>query len=220
MPLDMKNLFRAPVLAALSVVVLAGCASSVPLESTSAQTPAPTSTASSSATGAGVPGADASRAGISGQSKGADPASSGASGTTSGTASTATAQASAAPGDPAAIAAAKQAISRIEPSVYFDFDSFVVKPDYQNTVSSFASLLRADPRAELVIEGNADERGTSEYNLALGQKRAEAVARALGVLGVAENRLEAVSNGEEKPRASGSNESAWAQNRRADLVIK
>jgi peptidoglycan-associated lipoprotein len=212
-PLDIQHRFRAPVLAALSALILAGCASSVPLETTPAQAPAPTSTASSSATGAGVPGTGASREGISGQASGADPAASAA-------AQAAASAAAAAPGDSAALAAAKAAIARIEPSVYFDFDSFVVKPDYQNTVSTFASFLRADPRAELIIEGNADERGTSEYNLALGQKRAEAVARALGVLGVAESRVEAVSNGEEKPRATGSTESAWAQNRRADLLVK
>lgn len=118
------------------------------------------------------------------------------------------------------IAAARSALERVEPSVYFDFDSFVVKPEYQNTVNAFANYLRADPKARLVIEGNADERGTTEYNLALGQKRAEAVARALGIMGIAEGRVEAISNGEEKPRAQGSNEEAWAKNRRADLLIR
>lgn len=118
------------------------------------------------------------------------------------------------------IAAAKAAVDRVKPSVYFDFDSFVVKPEYQATVSAFANYLKADGKANLKIEGNADERGTTEYNLALGQKRAEAVRRSLGALGVATNRVEATSNGEEKPRAKGSNEAAWAENRRADLILR
>lgn len=118
------------------------------------------------------------------------------------------------------IAAAKAAVERVKPSVYFDFDSFVVKPEYQTTVTAFANYLKADSKANLKIEGNADERGTTEYNLALGQKRAEAVRRSLGALGVAANRVEPVSNGEEKPRAKGSNEAAWAENRRADLILR
>lgn len=118
------------------------------------------------------------------------------------------------------ISAAKAALDKLKPSVYFDFDSYEIKPQYQATVSAFANYLKADGKARLVVEGNADERGTTEYNLALGQKRAETVSKALGVLGVAGNRVEAVSNGEEKPRAKGSNETAWAENRRADLVLK
>ncbi|NBO83621.1 MAG: peptidoglycan-associated lipoprotein, partial [Betaproteobacteria bacterium] len=97
---------------------------------------------------------------------------------------------------------------------------FEVKSEYQATLTAFSNYLRVDSKARLVIEGNADERGTAEYNLALGQKRAEAVAKALGVMGVAGNRAEAVSNGEEKPRAKGSNEAAWTENRRADLILR
>lgn len=118
------------------------------------------------------------------------------------------------------IAAAKAALEKVKPSVYFDFDSYEIKSQYQATLTAFANYLKADSKARLVIEGNADERGTTEYNLALGQKRAEAVSKAMGVLGVAANRAEAVSNGEEKPRAKGSNETAWAENRRADLILK
>ncbi len=118
------------------------------------------------------------------------------------------------------IAAARAALEKVKPSVYFDFDSFVVKPEHQATVTAFANYLKADAKARLTIEGNADERGTTEYNLALGQKRAEAVRRSLSVLGIAANRVEAISNGEEKPRAKGSTEAAWAENRRADLVLK
>ncbi len=118
------------------------------------------------------------------------------------------------------IAAAKAALSQVKPSVYFDFDKYEIKPEYQKTVTAFANYLKADSKARLVIEGNADERGTTEYNLALGQKRAEAVSKALGVMGVGSGRVEAISNGEEKPRAKGSNEAAWAENRRADLLLK
>ena len=118
------------------------------------------------------------------------------------------------------IAAAKAALAQVKPSVYFDFDKYEIKPEFQNTVSAFANYLKADAKARLVIEGNADERGTTEYNLALGQKRAEAVNKALGVMGIGAGRVEAISNGEEKPRAKGSNEAAWAENRRADLLLK
>jgi peptidoglycan-associated lipoprotein len=118
------------------------------------------------------------------------------------------------------IAAAKAALAQVKPSVYFDFDKYEIKPEFQNTVTAFANYLKADAKARLVIEGNADERGTTEYNLALGQKRAEAVNKALGVMGIGAGRVEAISNGEEKPRAKGSNEAAWAENRRADLLLK
>ena len=118
------------------------------------------------------------------------------------------------------IAAAKAELAKVKPSIYFDFDKFEIKSEYQATVAAYAKYMKIDSKARLVIEGNADERGTTEYNLALGQKRAEAVRRALGVSGVAENRVEAISNGEEKPKAKGSTEAAWAENRRADLVVK
>jgi len=118
------------------------------------------------------------------------------------------------------IAAAKAELAKVKPNVYFDFDKFDIKAQYQPTITAFANYLKADGKARLVIEGNADERGTTEYNLALGQKRSEAVKKALGVLGVPANRVEAISNGEEKPRAKGSTEAAWAENRRADLIVK
>jgi len=163
-----KTFARLPLLAATaSVVVLAGCASQVPLDDKKA--------AVSSAAAA----ATASQ-----------------------------------------IAAAKAALGKVKPSIYFDYDKFEIKSEYQPTITAFANYLKADAKARLVIEGNADERGTTEYNLALGQKRAEAVSKALGVLGVAANRVEAVSNGEEKPRAKGSTEAAWAENRRADPLLK
>ncbi|NBT84096.1 MAG: peptidoglycan-associated lipoprotein [Betaproteobacteria bacterium] len=146
-----KPFARLPLLAATaSVVVLAGCASQVPLDDKKA--------AVSSAT----PGSSASAADAATASQ---------------------------------IAAAKAALGKVKPSIYFDYDKFEIKSEYQPTI-------------------------TAEYNLALGQKRAEAVSKALGVLGVAANRVEAVSNGEEKPRAKGSTEAAWAENRRADPLLK
>ena len=105
-------------------------------------------------------------------------------------------------------------------SVFFDFDSFVVKPDYDATLHAQADFLRANPNSKLTVQGNTDERGGSEYNLALGQKRAEAVRRQLSVLRVPADRVEATSFGKEKPRATCHDESCWSQNRRDDFVNK
>ena len=101
--------------------------------------------------------------------------------------------------------------------VYFDFDSFAIRDDAKPVLEGHARVLVRDSARRLMLEGHTDERGGREYNLALGQKRAEAVARTLVLLGVAERQLEAVSYGEERPAASGSNEQAWARNRRAEL---
>ncbi len=105
-------------------------------------------------------------------------------------------------------------------SVFFDFDSFVVKPEFQSLVETHAKYLTTEKSRKVVIEGNADERGSREYNLALGQKRADAVKSRLQLLGVADAQVETVSFGEEKPRATGHDEASWAQNRRADLNYK
>jgi len=101
--------------------------------------------------------------------------------------------------------------------VYFDFDSFVVKDEYRGIVEGHAKMLAANRSKRVVIEGHADERGGREYNLALGQKRAEAVGRSLALLGVQDSQLESVSYGEERPAVTGSDEAAWAKNRRAEL---
>ena len=101
--------------------------------------------------------------------------------------------------------------------VYFDFDSFVVKDEYRPLVDRFAKALAADRKKHLQVEGHTDERGGREYNLALGQKRAEAVAKSLALLGAADAQVEAVSFGKERPAAQGSDEAAWAKNRRAEL---
>lgn len=104
--------------------------------------------------------------------------------------------------------------------VYFDYDSYVIKNEFRPIIEQHAKLLNADRQKRLVIEGHTDERGGREYNLALGQKRAEAVRKALSAVGVPEGQVEAVSFGEEKPRATGSDEASWAENRRADLVYQ
>ena len=108
--------------------------------------------------------------------------------------------------------------SMAKPSVYFDYDSYVLKPEYTPVVSAHSKYLGSNKGAKVVIQGNTDERGGSEYNLALGQKRAEAVRKALILMGAADSQTEAVSFGKEKPKAIGSNEAAWAENRRADIV--
>jgi len=103
-------------------------------------------------------------------------------------------------------------------SVYFDYDSNAVKDEYRGLVQAHSRYLTADKRdAKIRIEGNCDERGSREYNLALGQRRAEAVKKVMTVLGVNDNRIETVSYGEEKPVAQGHDEQAWSQNRRADI---
>ena len=104
--------------------------------------------------------------------------------------------------------------------VYFDFDSFVVKDEFRNVVESNAKALASNKQQRLSIEGHTDERGGREYNLALGQKRAEAVAKSLALLGAGGGQVEAVSFGKERPAAQGSDEAAWAKNRRAELVSR
>ncbi|WP_298234476.1 peptidoglycan-associated lipoprotein Pal [uncultured Azohydromonas sp.] len=101
--------------------------------------------------------------------------------------------------------------------VYFDFDSFVVKDEYRPVVEAQAKRLNADKSKRVSIEGHTDERGGREYNLALGQKRAEAVARSMSLLGVNAAQIEPVSFGEERPAVQGSDEGAWAKNRRAEI---
>jgi peptidoglycan-associated lipoprotein len=103
-------------------------------------------------------------------------------------------------------------------SVYFDLDSYIVRADGQPVVNAHAEFLNKNRGQRILIQGNTDERGTAEYNLALGQRRSEAVRQALALRGVQTNQMEAVSLGKEKPKATDSNEAAWAENRRADIV--
>jgi peptidoglycan-associated lipoprotein len=104
--------------------------------------------------------------------------------------------------------------------IYFDYDSYVIKPEFQSLLDGHARFLKANSGRRVAIEGHTDERGGREYNLALGQRRAEAVRRALGLLGVGDNQVEAVSFGKEKPAAPGSDEDSWAKNRRAEIVYR
>ncbi len=110
--------------------------------------------------------------------------------------------------------------SELAKVVYFDYDSFVVKDEFRPVVEAQAKALSSDRSKKVAIEGHTDERGGSEYNLALGQKRAESVAKALKLLGVNDGQVEAVSFGKERPAVQGSDEAAYAKNRRAELNLR
>lgn len=103
-------------------------------------------------------------------------------------------------------------------SIYFDFDQYSVKPEYTPVLEMHGKYLAANAGISIRVEGNTDELGGTEYNLALGQKRAEAVVRALKIYGARDAQLEAVSFGKEKPQATGHDEASHAQNRRGDLA--
>ncbi|NLZ42354.1 MAG: peptidoglycan-associated lipoprotein Pal, partial [Comamonadaceae bacterium] len=102
-------------------------------------------------------------------------------------------------------------------SIYFDFDQYTVKPQYTALVERQGKYLAGQPALAIRVEGNCDERGSSAYNLALGQRRADAVVRALKIYGVRDAQMEAISWGKDKPVATGHDEAAWALNRRVDL---
>jgi peptidoglycan-associated lipoprotein len=104
--------------------------------------------------------------------------------------------------------------------IYFDYDSYTVKPEFQSLIDGHARFLKANAQRRVSIEGHTDERGGREYNLALGQKRSEAVRRALNLLGISDSQVEAVSFGKEKPSVQGGGEAAWAQNRRAEITYR
>lgn len=103
-------------------------------------------------------------------------------------------------------------------SIYFDLDQYTVRADGQPVVRAHSDFLNKNRNQHVLLQGNTDERGTAEYNLALGQRRSEAVKNAMAAQGVNTSQIEAVSFGKEKPKATGSNEAAWAENRRVDLV--
>jgi peptidoglycan-associated lipoprotein len=117
----------------------------------------------------------------------------------------------------AGAAAAASLVAPAQRIVFFDFDSFALRDEFTPMLEGHARVLAANPTRRMMVEGHTDERGGREYNLALGQKRAEAVLRSLVLLGASEGQLEAVSFGKERPAVEGSNEAAWAQNRRAEL---
>jgi peptidoglycan-associated lipoprotein len=141
-------------------------------------------------------------------------------GSSAGAGTSGSSQSSVAPVDLSAssnTAAGPVGVARI---VYFDFDSYVVKPEFQSLIDGHARFLQANSSRRIAIEGHTDDVGGREYNLALGQKRAEAVRRALGLLGVRDSQVEAVSFGKEKPAVPGSSESARSENRRAEISYR
>lgn len=114
----------------------------------------------------------------------------------------------------------EQAALREVRTFYFDFDQTIVKTDARAALAAHAAFLAANPSSKILLEGHCDERGTKEYNIALGEGRAKAVARFLVVNGVSDSQIETISYGEERPAVSGHNESAWAKNRRAYIEYK
>jgi len=121
--------------------------------------------------------------------------------------------------DPYSVAALKDPKSILSKrSVFFDYDQFVVKDEFKSLLEAHGKFLVNNPKFKMLIQGNADERGSREYNLALGQKRAEAVKKALLLLGAREDQVESVSLGEEKPVCTDSTEECWARNRRGDML--
>ena len=105
-------------------------------------------------------------------------------------------------------------------SIYFDLDKYEVKDEYKDLVAAHAKYLVANRGFKVLLQGNTDERGSREYNLSLGQKRSDAVKRSLTLLGAREDQVESVSLGEEKPKNAGHDDTAWAENRRADILYK
>ena len=103
-------------------------------------------------------------------------------------------------------------------TVYFDFDRFEVRDEYRPLVEAHAKFLRENPTAKMLIQGNADERGSREYNVGLGQRRSDSVKKMLTLLGAREDQIESVSLGEEKPACVEHSEDCWAKNRRGDML--
>lgn len=184
-------------------LTLAGCGSSVKLNEVPVEDRAGAGAAGSGAAGAGAAG-DAARGGAA------------------GAASSAVAPSRAvAPVDltprPSSNAAVPTNLPRV---IYFDFDSFAIRPEGEAVIEGHAKFLSANRGRTIAVEGHTDERGGREYNLALGQKRAEAVRRRLVLLGVADNQVEAVSFGKEKPAVNGSDDAAFEKNRRAEISYR
>jgi peptidoglycan-associated lipoprotein len=102
--------------------------------------------------------------------------------------------------------------------IHFDYDSSAIRDEYRSLLEAHAEFLKSNPASKVILQGHADERGSREYNLALGQRRAESVFKAMSLLGVTEAQIEPVSMGEEKPLAEGHDESAWQQNRRTEIL--
>ena len=103
-------------------------------------------------------------------------------------------------------------------SIYFDYDKYDVRAEYKDLVTAHAKFLANNRQFKMLVQGNTDERGSREYNLALGQKRADSIKKMLTLLGAREDQVESVSLGEESPKSEGQNEAAWAENRRGDML--
>jgi peptidoglycan-associated lipoprotein len=183
------------IIAAFMIAAIAGCAS------TGTEDTAPVEDKSSAATAPGA-GTGATTSGTTTAPIG------GVGGVAGGTGSGATS--AAALKDPRNILSKR--------NIYFDYDQFTVKDEYKAIVEAHAKYLQANRGARAIVQGNTDERGTREYNIALGQKRADAVKNLMLLLGATEIQIETVSFGKEKPRREGHDESSWAENRRADIV--
>ena len=181
-------------LAATTLVVLTGCSSTPEATPKVEDRNATTSTVTPNT------GSDASTSGV---------------GTAGSSIATVTAGGSAGAGN-SALRDPKSPLSRRE--IFYDYDSFIVKDEYKPLLEAHAAYLKNNRNARIKVEGNTDERGSREYNLALGQKRSESVKRVLTLLGVSESQIDTVSLGEEKPRNPASNEAAYAENRRCDLA--
>ena len=184
--------------AALAAVVLAGCGSTVKLDDTPIETRTPNVVSANAM--------DAAAAASTGQPSGTD--------AQSRVATVSLPPVGTVSSPVGGSAAANSNLGRV---VFFDFDSFTVSDQFQGLVEGHAKALAANRSKRMVIEGHTDERGGREYNLALGQKRAAAVAKSLSLLGATEAQIEAVSFGKERPAAEGHDEAAWAQNRRAEI---
>jgi peptidoglycan-associated lipoprotein len=182
----MKQPIHALMGALVAAALLAGCASSVPLDDKAA----PVESRTGTEVGAGGTGGAGTGAGGQSQVTGVD------------------------------LTKGQAAQAAMAKTIYFDFDSYIIKDEYRPIVEQHAKMLTADRKKKLTIEGHTDERGGREYNLALGQRRAEAVQRALALLGASDQQMEAVSFGKERPAVQGSDEAAWAKNRRAELLQK
>ena len=196
----MISLPRPILLASVLLAALAGCSNVPPAEDTTAASATPTAAANAAQT----------------QPVGKDDAR--AKALADETAARAAAEAAA-----RAAASAKPLESIGAPnqrSVYFDFDRYEVRDEFKGMVAEHGKFLVGRKDARMLIQGNADERGSREYNLALGQRRSDAVKKVLLLQGVKEEQIESVSLGEEKPKATGHDEAAWAENRRADMLYK
>ncbi|HKE44308.1 MAG TPA: peptidoglycan-associated lipoprotein Pal [Steroidobacteraceae bacterium] len=115
-------------------------------------------------------------------------------------------------------AAAREAARLNERIIYFDFDNADIRPEFRDTIAAHAKRLAGSAAMKVRLEGHTDERGSREYNIGLGERRAQSVRRALMLLGVGEAQITTVSYGEERPAVQGDDESAWAKNRRVEIV--